>query len=72
MTNMVKSKLTSLLINVVAVPANMTDFFQPLDLTINGVAKKLAREELVQYYSTVVQQQLQSGKSAEELKLTSE
>ena len=47
----------------------MTDFFQPLDLTINGVAKKLAREELIQYYSTVVQQQLQSGKSAEEIEV---
>ena len=38
---------------LLAVPANMTHFFQPLDLS----AAKI--------YSTSVQQQLQSGKAAE-------
>ena len=46
MTDAVKSKLTSLSIELVAVPANMTHFFQPLDLTVNGAAKKLARKSL--------------------------
>lgn len=32
----VLSKLASLNIVVVSVPANMTHFFQPLDLTVNG------------------------------------
>ena len=27
-------------IEIVSVPANMTHFFQPLDLTVNGQAKK--------------------------------
>ena len=55
MTDTVKSKLTSLSIDLVTVPANMTHFFQPLDLTVNGAAKKLARKEFMQYYSTAVQ-----------------
>ena len=65
MTDMVKSKLTALSIDLVAVPANLTHFFQPLDLTVNGAEKKLARKEFIQYYSTAVQQQLQSGKEIE-------
>ena len=32
MTDVVKRKLTSLFIELIAVPANMTHFFQPLDL----------------------------------------
>ena len=68
MTDMVKSKLISLSIELVAVPANMTHFFQPLDLAVNGAAKKLAIL-VIQYYSTAVQQQLQSGKSAEEIEV---
>ena len=40
MTDTVK---TSLFIELVAVPANMTHFFQPLDLTVNGAVKKLAK-----------------------------
>ena len=69
MTDTVKSKLTSLSIELVAVPANMTHFFQPLDFTVNGAAKKLARKEFISNYSTAVQKQLQSGKSAEEIEV---
>ncbi len=42
MTDTVKSKLASLCIELVRVPANMTHFFQPLDFTVNGSAKNLA------------------------------
>ena len=38
MTVVVKSKLASLCIELVPVPANMTHFFQPLDLTVSGSA----------------------------------
>ena len=37
-TDTVKGKLISLSIELVAVPDNMTHFFQPLDLTVNGAA----------------------------------
>ena len=69
MTGTVKTKLTSLSIELVAVPANMTHFFQPLDLTVNRAAKTIARREFIQYYSTAVQRQLQNGKNAEEVDL---
>lgn len=69
MTDAVKSKLTSLAIDLVAVPANMTHFFQPLDLTVNGAAKKISSKEFIQYYSTRVPEQLQSGKSADEIEV---
>ena len=35
----VKDRLATLSFELVAVPANMTHFFQPLDLTVNGCAK---------------------------------
>jgi hypothetical protein len=38
-TEKVLKKLDSLLIEFVAVPSNMTHFFQPLDLTVNKSAK---------------------------------
>ena len=40
MTQKVIDKLASLNLELVPVPANMTHFFQPLDLTVNGSAKK--------------------------------
>ncbi len=43
MTDTVKNRLESLLIKLVPVPANMTHFFQPLDLTVNRVAKNLSK-----------------------------
>ena len=50
MTDTVKSKLISLSIEQVTVTANMTHFFQPLELTVNGVAKQLTRKEFINYY----------------------
>ena len=62
MTEAVKAKLLSMSIELVAVPANMTHFFQPLDLTVNGAAKKFTRNEFVTYYSSTVQKELSNGK----------
>uniref|UniRef100_A0A1X7VL66 DDE-1 domain-containing protein n=1 Tax=Amphimedon queenslandica TaxID=400682 RepID=A0A1X7VL66_AMPQE len=56
-------------IELVAVPANMTPFFQPLDLTINGAAKKFTRNEFVTYYSSTVQKELSSGKCIEDIEV---
>ena len=61
MTDRVKGKLDSLNVECVYVPANMTHFFQPLDLTVNGAGKKLMRKHFVTYYSQTVKQQLDSG-----------
>ena len=62
MTPTVKRELQSLNIKLVPVPANMTHFFQPLDLTVNGSAKKFIRRKFVSYYSNEVKSQLDSGK----------
>ena len=52
MTDVVKSKLDSLSIESVTVPANMAHFFQPLDLTDNGAGKKLSTKAFVMHYLT--------------------
>ena len=62
MTASVKEKLSSLNIELVAVPANVTHFFQPLDLTVNGSAKKFIRKQFITYYSSTVKNQLERGK----------
>ena len=43
MTAEVKKRLCLLNIECVYVPANMTHFFQPLDLTVNGSAKQFMK-----------------------------
>ena len=54
-TEKVLSKLASLNIVVVSVPANMTHFFQPLDLTVNGEAKRFMKDKFTTWYSEEVQ-----------------
>ena len=49
-TNKVLSKLASLNIEAVSVPANMTHFFQPLDLTVNREAKTLMKDQVTSWY----------------------
>ena len=66
-TEAVEQKLTSCNIELVTVPPNMTLFFQPLDLTVNGVAKKYMKKEFFVYYSSSVKQQLDSGKRLEDI-----
>ena len=69
MTEQVKQKLKSLNIELVAVPSNMTHFFQPLDLTVNGVAKRYMRKQFITYYSNCVKQQLENGKRLEDVEV---
>ena len=51
MTRKVKDRLESLNLELVPVPANMTHFFQPLDLhvTVNGSAKMFVRNRFTEY-----------------------
>ena len=57
----VSKKLASLNIAIVPVPANMIHFFQPLDLTINGEAKRYMKDKFSTWYSDEVKQQIESG-----------
>ena len=43
------------------VPANLTRYFQPLDLTINGVAKTFLKDTFGSWYAGEVSKQLNSG-----------
>ena len=61
--------LSSLNIEVVSVPANMTHFFQPLDLTVNGPAKKFCKDKFTTWYSADVQRQIESGTRLEDVEV---
>lgn len=50
-TDKVVSKLSSMNVEAVSVPANMTHFFQPLDLTVNGEAKHFMKERFTKWYA---------------------
>ena len=69
LTERVKEKLAALNIKCVYVPANMTHFFQPLDLTVNRCAKQRMKKEFVTYYSSAVKQQLDSGTDNEDVEV---
>ena len=59
-TDEVLSKLASLNSEVVSVPANMTHFFQPLDLTVNGEAKRFMKDQFTMWYSAEIQKQMEA------------
>ena len=69
MTEAVKNNLASLNIELVPVPANLNHLFQPLDLTVNRAAKKFIKKEFITYYSSIIQQQLESGKKLEDINI---
>ncbi len=69
MTDAVMQKLSSLNCEFVPVPPNMTHFFQPLDLTVNGAAKMFMRNRFITYYSDTVKQQLDLGKSLDDVEV---
>ena len=51
MTDPVLLKLQQNSIFLVRVPPNMTNLFQPLDLTVNGAAKSFLKRKYTQGYS---------------------
>ena len=69
MTTPVTDKLAENHIKYVKVPANMTNLFQPLDLTINRSTKAFMKKKLTEWYSLEVMKQLHSGKKAEEIEV---
>ena len=74
-TDHVAQILDSLNMEVVKVPANMTHFFQPLDLTVNGSAKKFYVKKFATWYAEEIKKKMDAGVPAEgidvNLKLTS-
>ena len=45
----------------VRVPANMTNIFQPLDLTVNGSFKSLMKSKFTEWYSKEIGKQLEEN-----------
>ena len=56
-----KTAKVSLNITIVSVPAHMTHFFQPPDLTVIGEAKRFIKDKFTAWYSNEVKQQINSG-----------
>ena len=52
---------------VVNVPANMTKFYQPLDLTVNGHAKRFFKSKFSAWYADQISKQLNEGVKIDEL-----
>ena len=48
---------------IINVPANMTKFYQPLDLTVNGYAKRFLKRKFNEWYSGQVKAQLDNDVS---------
>ena len=51
----------------VNVPPNMTKYYQPLDLTVNGYAKRFMKRKFNEWYSRKIKQQLDDGVSLEDV-----
>ena len=64
----VNNHLTKLNIKVVMVPANMTHFFQPLDLTVNGSAKNFMKK-FVTWYANEVKKKIEEGVPIESVEI---
>eukprot|EP00794_Sanderia_malayensis_P013334 gene13334-14712_t len=50
---------------IVNVPPNMTKYYQPLDLTVNGYAKRFTKNKFNEWYAQQITKQLQEGNKLE-------
>ena len=67
MTTEVLDVITKNNIVVVNVPANMTKFYQPLDLTVNGHAKRFFKSKFSAWYADQISKQLNEGVKIDEV-----
>ena len=54
---------------MVAVPNNWTNYFQPLDLTVNKSSKDFLRNEAQSWYSQEIVKQMEAGKRSDQIKV---
>ena len=69
MTEPVTKKMEKNHILYVRVPANMTNLFQPLDLTVNGSFKALMKSDFTEWYSKEISKQLQQNVPMENIEI---
>ena len=67
MTTAVKETIERNNLIVVNVPANMTKYYQVLDLTVNKYAKEFTKKKFCQWYSNQVSTQLDQGKDLDDI-----
>ena len=54
---------------MVSVPNNWTNYFQPLDLTVNKSSKDFLRKEAQSWYSQKIVKQMEAGKCSDQIKV---
>ena len=54
---------------MVSVPNNWTNYFQPLDLTVNKSSKDFLRKEAQSWYSQEIFKQMEAGKHSDQIKV---
>jgi len=69
MTKDVVNKYLDSDILIVNVPKNMTKFYQPLDLTVNGFCKKFLKGKFSDWYSSQISKQLASNIPLDDVKI---
>jgi len=69
MTEPVLNVLKESNICLVKVPANMTDIYQPLDLTVNRSAKAFFKKKFTHWYSEQIQNEFDKGKDIDEIEV---
>lgn len=69
MTEDVVTQYHSNNILIVNVPKNMTKYYQPLDLTVNGYCKRYLKRRFSEWYSSQVAKQLAANVALEDVKV---
>ena len=54
---------------IINVPTNMTKYYQPLDLTVNGYAKRFLKSKFTEWYSSQVRAYLDNGVSIDDIEV---
>ena len=67
MTEPVLKKLRENNVFLVQVPANMTNLFQPLDLTVNGVGKAILKRKYTEWCSGKIAKALKDGMQLDDI-----
>ena len=70
MTPKILDSYKSYKVCVINVPANMTKYYQPLDLTVNREAKRFLEQKFVDWYLYQVSNQLSESKLLESVQVS--
>ena len=54
---------------IINIPANVTKYYQPLDLTANGYAKRFLKSKFTEWYSSQVRGYLDNGVSIDDIEV---